>query len=268
MKWPYFDIPDEMWLMLSPILPPVEAKPQGGRPPVDNYRIVCGILYRLRTGCQWKAVPARYGSGSTLHRRFQEWVALGIFQDVFEIMLRFYDDLKGIGWEWMCLDAALIKAPKGGDATGRNPTDRGKRGTKRHILTDERGVPVAVHTSAANVNDCQMVEQTLDAVPIKAGRGVKRPRHLCMDKGYDYEKVDRAVGKRRIKPHTRRRGEPPLLGSYQGKPRRWVVERTNSWHNRFRGLLIRWERKGANYHGLLLLASAIIAFQQAVNGFS
>jgi transposase len=72
-----------------------------------------------------------------------------------------------------------------------------------------------------------------------------------------------AVGARRISPHIRRIGEQPLLGCVQGKPRRWVVERTNAWHNRFRGLLVRWERIGAHYHGLLHLACALIAFRQA-----
>jgi transposase len=62
----------------------------------------------------------------------------------------------------------------------------------------------------------------------------------------------------------RRRGEPPLMGCVRGKPRRWVVERTNAWHNRFRGLLIRWERRGELYQGLLDLACGLIAFAQAV----
>ncbi len=88
--------------------------------------------------------------------------------------------------------------------------------------------------------------------------------YLCLDKGYDYTDAEAAVGARRITPHIRRIGEQPLLGCVQGKPRRWVVERTNAWHNRFRGLLVRWERIGAHYLGLLHLACALIAFRQAL----
>lgn len=150
-----------------------------------------------------------------------------------------------------------------GDLTGPNPTDRAKRGVKRHILTDGRGVPLAAEISGANVHDKWLVADTLDAVVLRSSRGPRRPEHLCLDKGYDYADVEAAVRSRRITPHIRRRGERPLVGCVRGKPRRWVVERTNAWHNRFRGLLVRWERTGALYRGLLHLACGLIAFQQA-----
>jgi len=150
-----------------------------------------------------------------------------------------------------------------GDLTGPNPTDRAKKGVKRHILTDGRGVPLAAEITGANVHDKWLVAQTLDAVVLRASRGPRRPVHLCMDKGYDYPDAEAAVRCRGIVPHIRRRGEQPLLGCVRGKPRRWVVERTNSWHNRFRALLVRWERIGKHYRGLLHLACGLIAFQQA-----
>jgi putative transposase len=153
---------------------------------------------------------------------------------------------------------------KRGDLTGPNPTDRAKSGVKRHILTDGRGVPLAAEITGANVHDKWLVAQTLDAVVVRAPRGPRRPMHLCLDKGYDYADAEAAVRARGITPHVRRRGEKPLIGCVQGKPRRWVVERTNAWHNRFRGLLVRWERIGSHYLALLHLACALIAFRQAV----
>lgn len=134
---------------------------------------------------------------------------------------------------------------------------------KRHILTDGRGVPISALITGANVHDKWMVAPVLDAVPLRTSRGPRRPKHLCLDKGYDYADVEAAVRKRRITPHIRRRGEQPLVGCTKGKPRRWVVERTNSWHNRYRGLLVRWERKASNYLAMLQLACGLIAFQQA-----
>lgn len=134
---------------------------------------------------------------------------------------------------------------------------------KRHILTDGRGVPLAAEISGANVHDKWLVRQTLDSVVLRGSRGPRRPKNLCLDKGYDYADVETVVRSRRIIPHIRRRGERPLVGCVRGKPRRWVVERTNAWHNRFRALLVRWERIGAHYLALLHLACAIIAFQQA-----
>jgi IS5 family transposase len=87
---------------------------------------------------------------------------------------------------------------------------------------------------------------------------------ICVcHKGYDYRDAERAVRSRGIVPHIRRRGENALLGCVRGKARRWVVERTNSWHNRFRGLLVRWERKAEHYLAMLQLACGLIAYRQA-----
>jgi len=152
---------------------------------------------------------------------------------------------------------------KGGAQTGPNPTDRAKSGVKRHVLTDGRGVPLSACITGANVHDKWLVGPVLDHVVVRAPRGPRRPRHLCLDKGYDYADTEAAVRARGITPHIRRRGEPALIGCVRGKPRRWVVERTNAWHNQFRGLLIRWERQGPNYLALVHLGCALIAWQQA-----
>jgi transposase len=155
------------------------------------------------------------------------------------------------------------ESAKRGPQTGPNPTDRAKSGVKRHILTDGRGVPVSARISGANVHDKWLLAEVLDHVVLRASRGPRRPRHLCLDKGYDYRDTEAAVRARRITPHIRRQGEPPLTGRVHGRPRRWVVERTNAWHNRFRGLLIRWERLGDNYLALVHLACGLIAWRQA-----
>ena len=124
-------------------------------------------------------------------------------------------------------------------------------------------MPIAALITGANVHDKWMVGATLDAVILRSSRGPRRPDNLCLDKGYDYADVEAEIRKRRITHHIRRRGESPLLGCVKGKPRRWVVERTNSWHNRFRALLVRWERKAANYLALLRLACGLIAYRTA-----
>jgi putative transposase len=157
----------------------------------------------------------------------------------------------------------------GGDLTGPNPTDRAKRGVKRHLLTDGRGVPLAAVLSAANVHDNANVHdkwtlaETLDSVVLRAGPWPRRPEHLCLDKGYCFRDCDAIVRARHIVPHIRRKGEPPLLGRVHGTPRRWVVERTGSWCNRFRALLIRWEVQAVNYLALFHLACALITLQHS-----
>jgi len=89
--------------------------------------ILEGIFYVLRTGIQWKATPREYGSSSSLHRYFQALVTAGFFETIWAKGLERYDELKGIGWEWQSLDGCMTKSPLGGEAVGRNPTDRGKK---------------------------------------------------------------------------------------------------------------------------------------------
>ena len=138
-------MPDDLWAEISPLLG--EEKKQGtrGRPPVPFRKVLDGILYVLRTGCQWKAFPREYGSGSTCHRRFQQWVGEGVFERIWVRLLQTYDDVQGIKWRWQSLDSSSVKAPLGGAKTGPNPTDRAKLGTKRHILTDQRGTHLDFH---------------------------------------------------------------------------------------------------------------------------
>lgn len=120
-----------------------------------------------------------------------------------------------------------------GDVTGSSPTDRGRLGTKRHVLTDGRGIPLAVTLTGANVYDKWMEGATLDAISICGMLAPILPRHLCLDKGYNYDDSELEALDRGVRPHIRRRGEPPLVGHIRGKARRWVVERTNSWRNSF-----------------------------------
>ena len=260
MEAKFAEIPDALWEQVEPLLPPIPEGPRRGRPPIPSRTILSGIVYRLRTGAQWKALPAQFGSGSTCHARFQAWSEAGIFRRLFEKLVEFYDEICGIEWEWASMDSAMVKAPKGGDATGPNPTDRGKSGVKRHILTDGRGVPLSAEITAANVHDKRAAISTVDAVVMRAPRGPRRPKNLCLDKGYDFDDIDREIRARGIRPHIRRRGETPRRVR-RGRARRWVVERTNAWHNRFRALLIRWERRGTNYLALLHLACAMIALR-------
>ena len=154
------------------------------------------------------------------------------------------------------------ESAEGGAHTGPNPTDRAKSGTKRHILTDAKGIPLGLVLSGANVHDKWMALPTLKDAARHALGSQKQPVHCCLDKGYDYADVEKGIRARGIVPHIRRRGEPTVVGCVRGKPRRWVVERTNSWHNRFRALLIRWERKATHYLALCQLACALIILGQ------
>jgi putative transposase len=162
------------------------------------------------------------------------------------------------------MDGAMTKAPLGGEKTGKNPTDRGKSGVKRSILSEGNGIPIGVTVEGANTHDKRMVEETLRSIPIKRPRVSKRkPQHMLMDKGYDYEDIRQLVTDWQYIGHIKARGveieEKKSIPGYRA--RRWVVERTHSWMNRFRRLLIRWEKKAENYLAMLYFACALITFR-------
>ncbi len=245
-------LPAKLWAVFVIYLPPEPSAHRRGHPIVPFSLVLSGILYRLRTGCQWKAIPAEFGSGSTCHRRFQEWQHLAVFEKVWAHQLRVYDQKRGIGWNWQSLDSAIIPAPLGGTKTGKNPVDRAKSGSKRNVLVDRRGVPLAAVIAAANKQDYQCADETLHHLVIRRAwrdhTGKRTVLHLCGDKGYDFDEVyavARRLGYRTHIAHRRRRGEPlpPPIKGRRHPARRWVIERTNSWHNRFRALKIRWEKK-------------------------
>jgi len=154
--------------------------------------------------------------------------------------------------------------PLGGDATGPDPTNRGKLGTKRHVLSDRRGAPLGVVLSAANRTDMKCAEASLDSRIVPRPRPTAaQPQHLCRDKGFDYPETDRAAEARGYTLHTARkrpRGAPapPPAEPRPHPARRWVIERLNGWHNRFRKLRIRYEKQAANYLGLVQFACALI----------
>lgn len=131
-------------------------------------------------------------------------------------------------------------------------------------MTDANGIPLAVAVAGANVHDMVLVPETLNNLDIF--RPIPTPeheQHLCMDKGYDYTQTNCQVRQRGFTPHIRHRGEDALAYQDPAKPaRRWVIERSNSWMNRFRRILIRWEKKAENYVAMLEFAFAIIVFNK------
>jgi putative transposase len=155
----------------------------------------------------------------------------------------------------------------GGKKTGKNPTDRGKRGTKRSLLVEGQGIPVGLAVDGANRNDMKLVEATLKSIPQDATRPAPTdaaPQGMCLDKGYDYDEVRDLVKEFGFTAHIKARGEEAQAIKKQAgyKARRWVVERTHSWMNRFRGVLIRWSKKAENYIALLHMSFAFIIYRR------
>jgi putative transposase len=260
-------IPDELWARMEPLLPPRPKHPLGcHNPRVDDRAAMNAILFTLRTGCQWNALDATgICSCSSAYRRFREWTDAGVFLEFWRRGLLTYDELKGIDWQWLSMDGAMTKAPLGGEKTGPNPTDRAKLGTKRSILVEGRGVPLGLAVDGANRNDFKMARETIESIPIERPAPSEQRQNMCLDKGYDYDEVRQLVEEFSFTAHIRSRGEEAqdLKRSTRKKARRWVVERTHSWMNRFRRLLVRWEIRADTYVAMLHLALGCITWLQA-----
>jgi transposase len=272
----YFKVPEELWKTVKRFLPP-QAKGKGpGRPRADDRAALNGIWYVLWTGCQWKAIHRDWFgvSSSVIHERFQTWREMGIFATVMREMVMYYQTEREIGWEWQSLDSKSCPAPLGGEETGRNPTDRGKQGSKIHLLVDERGAPLALHITGANQHDKWSADDLLVSIVVERPDPEEVEQHLCADKGYDYEDVHQVVAQEsyvcHIK-HRRKRNEPlveecPIPGELRYPARRWVVERTLGWLCKRRSLKVRWCKKCENWLALIQLACAHILLDQAIFG--
>jgi transposase len=131
-----WEVSDAFWTVVAPLIPKPERSPEkkytrkagGGRKPIAPRTVFAAIVYVLRTGIQWKALPKEvFGSPSAIHRYFREWEHLGFFQELWKRGLAEYDDMEGIAWRWQSIDGSMNKAPLARESSGANPTDRGKK---------------------------------------------------------------------------------------------------------------------------------------------
>src|SRR5919199_1518175 len=257
---------EELWKAMLLWLPPERLGVRGGPPRVSNRAALAGILFVLRHGLRWRDLPLElgYGSGVTCWRRLRRWQALGVWAGVHRTLLNWLGDLGAIDWTRASLDSTSVRAKRGGEATGPNPTDRGKQGSKYHVLVDRQGVPLAVQLSAANAHDSKLLEPLVDAVePIRRptgepGRPRKRPAKLHGDKAFDFPHLRQALRQRGITPRIARRGveSSERLGRH-----RWIVERTQAWLVTFRRLAVRYDRQAVSVLAFLHLACALICLR-------
>lgn len=197
-------VTDEFWERVEPLIPPAPSHAKGGRPRMPDRKAFEAMIYVLRTGIQWNALPQELGASSTVHERFQEWERAGFFERLWEEELAHYDALEGIEWEWQAVDGVMRKAPLGAggeEAGGPNPTDRAKMGVKRSVLTDGSGIPLAIAVDGANPPDSKLLAASLDGIvvarPASDGdEACHEKQHLCLEAGYDSQEVREEVYER------------------------------------------------------------------------
>jgi putative transposase len=147
---------------------------------------------------------------------------------------------------------------------GKNPTDRGKKGTKKVVVTDGDGGPLGAVIAGANVPDCKRLGAAIEAIVVERPDPEQGEQHLCLDAGFDNPSGRAAVESGGYVGHIRpsRPGKRDKRRPGRRKPRRWVVERTLGWLSKCRGILVRYEKKDDNYLGLIQLACGLYWYRR------
>jgi transposase len=215
------------------------------------------LIQVLVFGCGYRRIADATCSATTLRRRRDEWIALGVADQLHRLALAAYDRMHGLDLEYLAVDRCITKAPCGGQVAGPSPVDRRKRGLKRSVATEAGGVPLAALPAPANRRDDGLLAATLEAVATVTAAVVgplpgKLTVHL--DAGYDYQTCRRVLADRGMVGQIANRGLPAPIQV----GRRWVIERTHAWANQYGKL--RWctERRQVVVELWLLLALTLI----------
>ncbi|MET7737627.1 IS5 family transposase [Streptomyces sp. NPDC005402] len=254
-------VDDELWAVIEPLLPKVERRTRHpGRKRHPDRLVFQGILFVLHTGIAWKHLLQElgFGSGMTCWRRLAEWTGAGVWPRLHEVLLAKLRSANVLDFSRAAVDGSHIRALKGGPKAGRSPVDRGRTGSKHHLITDAAGIPLAATLTGGNRNEVTQLIPLLQAVPSvrgKRGRPRRRPDVVLGDRGYDHDKYRRLVWGLGVKPLIARRGTEH--GSGLGTQRR-VVERAFAHLYWFRRLRIRWEIRDDIHEAFLILECALI----------
>ena len=251
---------DPIWCQFTTLIPPViDIHPlRCHRPRIPDRIIFDKLIQVLVLGASYAKIADSTCSATTLRTRRDEWISAGIFEKLEQICLEFYDRIIGLDLTNLSVDGCIVKAPCGGEAAGKSQVDRGKLGTKRSLMVDGNGIPIGCVIAGANRNDSPLLRPTLE----KLGRfGVYLPEQITvhLDAGYDSGKTRELLEILGCDHVISTKGEPLQVGA------RWVVERTNSWHNRgFKKLLVCTERKESVIEAFIALANAVIIVRRLV----
>ncbi|MEW1913796.1 IS5 family transposase [Kitasatospora sp. NPDC085895] len=256
-------VPDELWELFQRVVPAAPTRPQGGgRRRHGDREVLATIVFVATSGCTWAQLPPCFGpSGPTAHRRFAEWTAARVWAKLYLLVLDEPGARGELGWSRCAVDSVNMRATKG-ELTGPNPVDRGKFGSKIHLLTERAGLPISLAISGANLHDSQALIPLAEAIPpIRSRRGPRRrrPGKFHADKTYDHRFIRSYLRRRQIEHHIARRGveSSARLGRH-----RWVIERTVAWLGGFRRLHRRYERKADHFAAFATIAAAIICHRR------
>ena len=244
---------EPVWQQFRALLPSRQTNHPLGchRPRIPDRVVFEKLVQILVFGCAYWRIADEGCSATTLRRRRDEWIDLGVMDKLEEMARESYDRVVGLELCEVAVDCCITKAPCGGENAGRSPVDRGKRGMKRSVAVDAAGIPLGVVTAPANRHDSPLLAPTLRVLETL---GVPEWASVHLDRGYDSKATRRLLEDRGLVGVISEKGKPSPLGT----TKRWVVERTNSWSNAHKKLVWCTEREGRVVDFWIAFSNAII----------
>ncbi|CAN5564492.1 IS5-like element ISCgl6 family transposase [soil metagenome] len=232
---------EPIWEQFQALLPKREvAHPLGCHRSRIPDRVVFGKLVEILVfGCAYRRIADEECSATTLRDRRDEWISCGVMEALRRIALEAYDRFIGLELAEVAVDGCITKAPCGGEKSGRSPVDRGKQGIKRSTAVDAVGIPLGTVIAPANRHDSPLLVPTLEHASGSVG-GLPELASVHLDRGYDSLLTRERLQKLGLNAEIAKKGQPAPLQAGQ----RWMVERTNSWHNAHKKLVWCTEREG------------------------
>jgi transposase len=264
-------MPDEVWALFEPILPPVVYSGTG-RKPCRNHACLQGLLYVLITGIGWDFVPPCFPCADTIQQRLRLWLQHDCFHQAWQQMAQRYQQLHGINWDKILVDGSKKPAKKGGEDTGPSPVDRSKSGSAIHLATEEHGLPLGATITKAGANDGCQTQQVLEALVVKPPppeTPVSQPDPRDLPRA----RADGAYGNRptqaranaagfRMEAPKRGRARQPGVGRIRN-----AVERGHAFLAQFGRIARRLDRASRRFLGWVQLAAALIFVRAEAHGF-
>jgi transposase len=233
---------EPIWEQFSALLPERKTDhPLGCHRRRIPERVVFEKLVQVLVfGCAYWRIADEQCSATTLRRRRDEWIELGVMDVLEEMAREAYDRTIGLDLADVAVDCCITKAPCGGQKAGKSPVDRGKRGIKRSVMVDAEGIPLGVVAAPANRHDSPLLGETLER---SMGSSIELPEQASvhLDRAYDSNPTRELLEDRGLVGVISEKGKPAPLQA----TKRWVVERTNSsWSNAHKKLVWCTEKKG------------------------
>jgi transposase len=216
------------------------------------------LVQVLVFGCAYRRIADDSCSATTLRRRRDEWISAGVIEELQRLVLEAYDRLIGLELSDVAVDGCITKAPCGGERAGRSPVDRGKQGIKRSMTVDANGVPLGAVAAPANRHDSPLLDDTLKAFEALGPLPERVRVHL--DRAYDSSVTHQRLEERGLLPEISKKGRPAPLQA----TKRWVVERTNSWHNAHKKLVWCTERRARVIDFWIAFSNVIIIVRRLI----